>query len=1603
MNTQQQANFAFKRALRLPCTNTSIVDPFLEFSIATKRIVYSNELYTNTVPTTAPNILYRFTNGTGGNISVYNVNTTVTSSTLQTNAQLVAIYGATDALWTALRSGTIKAISTAGLSVAVVYVENIATTLIDGTVDTSPAFYSSLLVDSIPQKILTVSITTNDTLLTLPNQSTGNYIISPESGLLTFFDNSAVSLYNTTILNLFPIRNATSQTWFSASLPPKVSCWLYTGLIGAIPSLAYDPNTVLTTVTGALTTTGNLSTAGTFTATGSTTLATLNSTTATFNSLTATILSATSSTLGTAGATTVTTSGLLRGATLQADGQSTLSTVSTGALTASSLNVTGGSSFGSAITGPVTFSNAVTLSNTLTATGAAQFSSATVTGTLSAPTISGATTFTNAISGTSATYSSALSSGSLSVSGTSQLVGGVSGSTTFNGNVAVASGYSLSSAGTGATSLGGALIVTGASALNGGISNALTINNTLHATGAVLLDDALTIGKTISMNGFITPNSSASNSSLNKGYLFGALTSTNYAMYMANAGTGNSIAGGSVPTFAGVSGYSMRYRMAKNATYGFVFENDTEQSLASINASTGNFDLIGTATVNALSVTNGSTLNTATISNASISTLGVSGTATISTLNSTTTSLGSAACSSLTVSGSTTLATVGTGALTSSSLTTTGAASIGTSLSVTNGTTLNTLNTTGTSTFAGIVQSGTSTFASGSGVFGINGPLTVSSTTSLGGATTVTGTNTFTVGNGLTSLGGNLTVTGASTLNNTTVGGTLSTSGSSTFNNTVSITGTNTLTVGTGLLSSSGNLSIGGTSTMVGAVTMNNDLSVLGNLNVTGTFTTVNTNSVNVTDKKITLASNQASSSLFDGGGLFLGSAGAVSLSYTNSNTAWTSTQLFAAPSYIVGLGTNTTTANGSSWSTSGLSFGASTAALQIGTSDVLLSKTGLSFSSSTANVSTGTLSASGASTLAGVSASTLTTSGLATLSSATVTNLLTASGGITASTINTSGLATLNSATVTNNLTVNGNLLFSGAFNPSSISTGAIASTSIVTAATGFTSSNASGTVTAGTTGTVYCVSIGSYVTVFTGRVIVTIGGANNGDSCTIHVSQGASAGAPVCRVSKQFPYGSGISITQLSITNVGSFNAVHGFYVYYTCGSGTSGNTLTCNVSVVDENIFAAGFTADATVVSASTAVNGQAPNSGYIISLSYSETLNTNLVLANSGGSSIGFAQSIGAPGTLAGTRLNLYPSSSISSPSADDAAIGIDAFQIWYNTSSISRHAFRLSGSEFVSITSTGLGIGTSAPQSALHVYGTVNTTPSVAGIHMGFVPGSTNRIDIELCASDASGDVIIDFTTTGTDSIGRIYYNFASNYMAFNAAGLERLRIISAGIYTAYALDFGSTTRQMINLYGSGASGTGNYGIGVQGSTMYCRSGGGNFQWYSSGVHSDTQDNAGSGGTSLMKLDSSGKLYLNSARLPSIQVLNFAYSNGTAVGISSSYLSPTFTSFVARNTNVSVSLSCSGILHTPFSVSGGIELAVWLSTSDNATNYGGNSGAYVYLGNNRSMDWQSTTSTNFGNILTVGNTYNVKLYILSVSDLGMDTTLYARSAIVYHGS
>jgi len=146
----------------------------------------------------------------------------------------------------------------------------------------------------------------------------------------------------------------------------------------------------------------------------------------------------------------------------------------------------------------------------------------------------------------------------------------------------------------------------------------------------------------------------------------------------------------------------------------------------------------------------------------------------------------------------------------------------------------------------------------------------------------------------------------------------------------------------------------------------------------------------------------------------------------------------------------------------------------------------------------------------------------------------------------------------------------------------------------------------------------------------------------------------------------------------------------------------------------------------------------------------------------------------------------------------------------------------------------------------------------------------DQLDGLSSASYLRADANDDFTGTlgGTGSIN-ISGNITAATFSGDGSGLTGLTADNANTldnldstqflrsdtndsFTGTSLSFGSSTRQMLNLWST------SYGIGVQSSTLYCRSAS-RFSWHRGGSHSDTENDPGSGGTTAMTLDSSSNL------------------------------------------------------------------------------------------------------------------------------------------------
>ena len=149
----------------------------------------------------------------------------------------------------------------------------------------------------------------------------------------------------------------------------------------------------------------------------------------------------------------------------------------------------------------------------------------------------------------------------------------------------------------------------------------------------------------------------------------------------------------------------------------------------------------------------------------------------------------------------------------------------------------------------------------------------------------------------------------------------------------------------------------------------------------------------------------------------------------------------------------------------------------------------------------------------------------------------------------------------------------------------------------------------------------------------------------------------------------------------------------------------------------------------------------------------------------------------------------------------------------------------------------VGIGTDNPGHTLEIVGTLRVEKN-SGLD---TLRSTNPTGFAVVGATSGGTGVYGTSFDGTAVRG----DSESGYAGYFAG--------KVGI--TGSLGFGSTTRQMLNLYNAA------YGIGVQNNTFYSRTNVG-FAWYKGGTHNNAQNNAG-GGTVLMRLDSAGNVFANS--------------------------------------------------------------------------------------------------------------------------------------------
>ena len=208
------------------------------------------------------------------------------------------------------------------------------------------------------------------------------------------------------------------------------------------------------------------------------------------------------------------------------------------------------------------------------------------------------------------------------------------------------------------------------------------------------------------------------------------------------------------------------------------------------------------------------------------------------------------------------------------------------------------------------------------------------------------------------------------------------------------------------------------------------------------------------------------------------------------------------------------------------------------------------------------------------------------------------------------------------------------------------------------------------------------------------------------------------------------------------------------------------------------------------------------------------------------------------------------------------------------------SFYTNGSERMRIDISGnVGIGTSSPQSSLHVKGTVGGAPTATGIQMGINGGYAG---IEM--SNTTGGWLDFNKGDGTDFQGRLFYDNANNVMQFYTNAAERMRIDSNGTVSIGTTQ-GGTGFGLLNVQRNASSSQSSLSIGDFNTVsndvgIYLRtSTNAGISWTSGGYLAFYR--GGPGVTESMRIDASGNLLVGTTT--QVGKLNVVASSNIGAG------------------------------------------------------------------------------------------------------------------------
>jgi hypothetical protein len=176
----------------------------------------------------------------------------------------------------------------------------------------------------------------------------------------------------------------------------------------------------------------------------------------------------------------------------------------------------------------------------------------------------------------------------------------------------------------------------------------------------------------------------------------------------------------------------------------------------------------------------------------------------------------------------------------------------------------------------------------------------------------------------------------------------------------------------------------------------------------------------------------------------------------------------------------------------------------------------------------------------------------------------------------------------------------------------------------------------------------------------------------------------------------------------------------------------------------------------------------------------------------------------------------------------------------------------SGADLTNLNADNLSTGT-VPNA--RISGSYSNITGVGTLTSGAIGSTFGNINIGTSTFTGNGSGLTTLNATNLSSGTVADARLSSNVALLSGTQIfSGLKTFDANLTlgTAAELFFGSTTRQMVNLWSN------SYGIGVQSNTQYYRSAS-RFSWFRGGAHNNTENNPGTGGTVAMTLDSSSNL------------------------------------------------------------------------------------------------------------------------------------------------